>query len=60
MYEELIDSSDSEFEDFNIPRFQKGPGPDKIINIEKPELIKSASTLRLEMLCRKTSKKTNQ
>jgi len=34
-------SSESEHEDYNIPRFEKGPGPDQIIVV--PELAKSES-----------------
>lgn len=56
MYEEYIDSSESEHEDYNIPRFEKGPGPDKMIVV--PELAKSDSQLRLEILCKKTSQKS--
>ena len=39
MYEEYISSSESEHEDYNIPRFEKGP--DKMIVV--PELAKSES-----------------
>jgi hypothetical protein len=38
-HKELIDSSDDEGVDYNIRRFQPGPGADKIIIVpEKPKL----------------------
>ena len=55
-HRELVDSSDDEAADYNIKRFQPGHGPDKIIIVpDKPKLQKTASELRLEMLCKKTT-----